>query len=120
MSFVSYLVFHHSVRIRLKSDALDEKKDDKKTGKDRSGGTSTQASTTPAATDAESIQGEGSESVSSGPTISTEPAPEGGHVKEKTGALVGKINNLVTSDLATIEDSYRVVDVCECVQPFLR
>lgn len=103
-----------------------DEKDEKKDKKISSSETSTHASSTPAATDVDSVHGDGAESVSGESTATSEPVPEGGHVKEKTGALVGKINNLVTTDLSIIEDSYRVVEIrsyshtslCECPNSF--
>lgn len=66
---------------------------------------STAVSTDPGATNAESVHNDNADSVA------TSAVPEGGHAREKTGALVGKINNLVTTDLLTIEHSYRIVEI---------
>lgn len=88
-----------------------DEKDEKKDKNISSSETSTHASSTPVATDVESVHRDGAESVSGESIATSEPVPEGGHVKEKTGALVGKINNLVTTDLSIIEDSYRVVEI---------
>ncbi|KAI5122640.1 hypothetical protein M0805_008724 [Coniferiporia weirii] len=116
-SVFTHLVFHHALRIRLKSDVLDEKQEGKEDPK--SADTSTQASTTPAATDGETDAACGDDLAPSSTdadatTTSTavddaEPVAEGGHASEKTGHLVGKINNLVTSDLDAIVSSYHVV-----------
>lgn len=43
------------------------------------------------------------------------PTPEGGHAQEKTNFLVGKINNLVTTDLAALGGSQFIVSVRECL-----
>ncbi len=40
-------------------------------------------------------------------------APKGGHAKAKTGQLVGKINNLITTDASTIQGSYTIITLCE-------
>lgn len=66
---------------------------------------STAVSTDPGATNAESVHNDNADSDA------TSAVPEGGHAREKTGALVGKINNLVTTDLLTIEHSYRIVEI---------
>ena len=68
---------------------------------------------TPAATDAESAGASESESVSGGTASRDEPTPEGGHLKEKTGALVGKINNLATTDATTLQDTWLLIEARE-------
>lgn len=118
-SFISYLIFHHSLRIRIKSNVFDEKAEEKDK-KDSSGSTSTHASSTPDATDVESVHEDVSELISDESGASpSEPVPEGGHVNEKTGAMVGKINNLVTTDLSIVGLAYRAVDLRGlCVRAF--
>lgn len=118
-SFISYLIFHHSVRIRIKSNVFDEKAEEKDK-EDSSGEISTHASSIPDATEVESIHEDVSELISDESGASpSEPVPEGGHVKEKTGAMVGKINNLVTTDLSIVGLAYRAVDLRGlCVRAF--
>lgn len=106
ISFISYLVFHHSLRIRLKDDILDEKKQDKKE-------ICAEASAEASSPSSTSAHTEGAGSVSDETLVAAEPVSNGGHVKEKTAAIVGRINNLVTSDLSSIEDSFRVVEIRE-------
>lgn len=83
---------------------MDEKEEEMNKS-DESCEPSTAVSTDPDATNAESVHNDSDDSVA------TSAVPEGGHAREKTGALVGKINNLVTTDLLTIEHSYRIVEI---------
>ena len=94
---MSYLVFHHSIRIRLKSDSLDEKKDEKAPVADTS-------TSTPSIPSAESGGEDESED---------ELTSKGSRLKEKTGALMGKINNLVTTDATTLQSSWQLVETRE-------
>lgn len=103
---MSYLVFHHSIRIRLKSDSLDEKKDEKAPVADTS-------TSTPSIPSAESGGEDESESVAGGSANQDELTPKGGRLKEKTGALVGKINNLVTTDATTLQSSWQLIETRE-------
>ena len=96
-------MFYHSIRIRLRSD----EKEDKKAVEAATG------ASTPSATDAESAGASESESVAGGAAGRDETTPEGGHLKEKTGALVGKINNLVTTDATTLQDSWLLIETRE-------
>ncbi len=112
------------MRIRLKSDALD-KKDDKKDGKkkrDKKGGKDTKgkspSTATPASGDAQTQSS--AETETDTLVDSEEATPEGGHAKAKTGHLVGKINNLVTTDAQTIQFSYQVITLCGFPAPCLR
>lgn len=110
ISFISYLVFHHSLRIRLKDDILDEKKKDEK---EISAEASAEASSPSSSATGISAHADETESVSDETLVVAEPESEGGHVKERTGAIVGRINNLVTSDLSSVEDSFRAVEIRE-------
>lgn len=118
---LTYLVFHHALRIRLKSDSLDDKNGEKqKEDKKSVGSSSAHTSNTPATSDTETIAGsddghvptssDGDAATSMTAVSDAEPTVEGGHAKEKTGHLVGKINNLLTSDLLSIISGYYVVD----------
>ncbi|KAI5122638.1 hypothetical protein M0805_008723 [Coniferiporia weirii] len=118
-SVLPYLVFHHALRIRLKSDVLDEKKEGKGMGDPKSTDASTRTSTTPAAIDVESDATSGDDQApgstdSNATKTSTnvgdaEPAAEGGHGGEKADHLVGRINNLITTDLSAIAGFSQVV-----------
>ncbi|KAH8113755.1 P-loop containing nucleoside triphosphate hydrolase protein [Phellopilus nigrolimitatus] len=109
-SVFTYLVFHHALRIRLKSDALDNEKDGPKEKDTKKGAdTSPQASVEPATTDAETPADSEDVAMTTAAASDTEPVPEGGHVKEKTGHLVGKINNLITTDMGAIQNTYYIV-----------
>lgn len=115
-SVLTYLVFHHSLRIRLKSDALDpDAKNDKTKDKLKSTDEST-TSSTPATADVDSaVSGETTEADSdtSASAADATPAPKGGHSQEKTGHIVGKINNLITSDLTAVGNLYLITTVRE-------
>lgn len=116
MSLISYLVFHHSLRIRLKGDVSSDT--EKKSGSDEM---SREVSVVSAITDEESEHGDDAEPESVAndeePSDTSDPTPEYGHAKEKTSALVGKINNLLTTDLLTIEHSYRILEIRSSISP---
>ncbi len=105
-SIFTQLVFEHSLRIRLKSDALD-KKEDKKDDKKKKGKKDTKGKSPSTATPASRETQTQSPAETETDTLveSEEAAPEGGHAKAKTGHLVGKINNLITTDASTIQNS---------------
>ncbi|KAH8108771.1 hypothetical protein DFH11DRAFT_1057276 [Phellopilus nigrolimitatus] len=108
-SVFTYLIFHHSLRIRLKNDALDEKSKGKEKDAKKNADISTQASATPATTYTETTAGEEDAVPTTAVASDAEPVPDGGHSKEKTSHLLGKINNLITTDLAAVSDSYLIV-----------
>ncbi|EJC98299.1 P-loop containing nucleoside triphosphate hydrolase protein [Fomitiporia mediterranea MF3/22] len=94
-SAFTYIVFHHALRIRLRSNALDSDE------KGEKGNTAT-----PSVTNAEEASAENSDEVNGSDPVGApvsdaeaKPVPEGGHAKEKTGHLLGKINNLITTDI---------------------
>ena len=99
------VIFDHSMRIQLRGDALDEKKDKKdkeKTVNSPLTSESRPESETPTSgvqtplPEASSSTAQSSSEVSvAGPVVE----PEGGHAQQKTGHLIGKINNLITTDL---------------------
>ena len=109
---ITQLVFEHSLRIRLRSDILDEKKDNSKDkkgkkkdgGSTESGGGSSHGPATPSTPGGDRDQAV--EGI-------TEAGPDGGHGKEETGHLVGKINNLITGDISTLTRSYDILDFRE-------
>ena len=112
-SILTQLVFEHSLRIRLRSNALDDKDDSENKGKKNfnvgeSGQVSTHGTGTPSAS-----RGDGEQETEDAGGLA-ESGPDGGHSKEKTGHLVGKINNLITSDISGLSSSFDVVDVREC------
>lgn len=81
---------------------------DRKEGKEKKDNVdnpSTEASSSPAAADVESVEGGGSESESGEPVAKSESLPK------ETDATIGKINNLITSDLNTIAYSYQIVEL---------
>ena len=116
-SIFTQLVFEHALRIRLKTDALDEKsKDGGKTTKGNSGkstGAATPSSVQEGSSSSADDASRGSDSSSETLVDSSEPATEGGHAQAKAGHLVGKINNLITSDLQTINNSYLAITIRE-------
>ncbi|KAF8171621.1 P-loop containing nucleoside triphosphate hydrolase protein [Mycena galopus ATCC 62051] len=116
-SIITQLVFAHSLRIRVKAETTSTKED--------SPAVDRPASTVPAGSDTDSTDqtatpenGEspaGSEagsstvqpssaSIKSTATKQT-PKPKKQEVKEREGSLIGKINNMVTTDLGNITDS---------------
>lgn len=116
-SIFTQLVFEHSLRIRLRSDALDkkdDKKDDKKK-KDKKGKKDTKGKSPSTATPASGETQTQSPTDTETDTLveSEEATPEGGHAKAKTGHLVGKINNLITTDSNTIQNSYQAIALCK-------
>ncbi|KAH8108752.1 P-loop containing nucleoside triphosphate hydrolase protein [Phellopilus nigrolimitatus] len=109
-SVFTYLIFHHSLRIRLKNDALDdEKSKGKQKDAKKAADISTQSSATPATTYSETPAGEEDAVPTTTAESDAEPVPEGGHAKEKTGHLLGKINNLITTDLTAISNAFHIV-----------
>ena len=117
-SIFTQLVFEHALRIRLKTDALDEKsKGSGKATKENSGesaGAATPSSVQEGSSSSADNTARGPDSSSETLVDSSEPAPEGGHAQAKAGHLVGKINNLITSDLRTISNSHHAVAIREC------
>ncbi|EJC97739.1 P-loop containing nucleoside triphosphate hydrolase protein [Fomitiporia mediterranea MF3/22] len=109
-SVFTYLVFHHALRIRLKSDSPDSdtekgsSKDIPETTED-----STQTTDTPATTDGDSSTEEASDIAPASSTTAASNSSSQQDTKEKnsqerTGHIVGKINNLITSDLIAVAD----------------
>lgn len=110
------LVFEHSLRIRLKTDALDEKSNDGgKTTKEESGKSTGAATPSLQGGSSSSTGNNARQSDGSSETLvdSNEPAPEGGHAQAKAGHLVGKMNNLISSDLQAINTSHMAVTIRE-------
>lgn len=118
-SALTYLVFHHALRIRLKGESLDLR-EEKKGGKDVTPSTNgnTQSTTTPATTDTNVASSEeASDADTATPTTavdddSTNPMVKNGQQK-KTGHLIGKINNLITSDLTSVAELYEICQIRE-------
>ncbi|KAI5122641.1 hypothetical protein M0805_008725 [Coniferiporia weirii] len=118
-SVFTYLVFHHALRIRLKSNLLLNENDKAKEENGRSTNGSTPASTTPTAADEEPVPGSGGDQTpciadADAVTASTsvggaEQTAKSGHASEKTEQLIGKINNLITTDLAAAANFLYVV-----------
>ena len=131
-SILTQVVFDHSLRIQLRSDALDNpeetKGNQKQSTEDRStmqpSGSTTPASesrpdsetpTSGAQTPLPEASTSTSTAASSSETVVAEAVaqPEGGHAKEKAGHLIGKINNLITSDIDEINVSYNLLFIRE-------
>ena len=122
-SVITQLVMEHALRIRLKSDALEDKKDKSSKSTSQSGKTSgaNSGTSTPRIPDG----GDGSEAQSefgdaetdvatiteTSTLVEEEPAPEGGHVKKQSADLVGRINNLITSDLSKVGEAHDVLTI---------
>ena len=102
------------MRIQLKSDALDEK-DKKDKEKTEDGSTAeesrpeSEAPTSGAQTPLPEASSSTAPSSSEITVVEPLPEPEGGHVKQKTGRLVGMINNLITSDMDELTIIYNLL-----------
>jgi hypothetical protein len=114
----TYLVFHHALRIRFKSDILSDGEE-----KNKKLGASAPESTleTPATADADSTtavehQEGGSESQTEADAASV-PEPKEGQAQQRTANLAGKINNLLTADITTISGCEEVVLLRMSVRP---
>ncbi len=114
LTSTSNLLLLSTLKVTTRSFEKDDKKDhtkkqakkSKKEGKGKSPSSATPASgETP--TQSSAVSGTGT------PVESEEAAPEGGHAKAKTGHLVGKINNLITTDSSTIQSSFFIITLCE-------
>ena len=114
-SIISQIVFEQSLRVRLKTAVLDNKRavtttttDKAQTPEDSNG--KSPGSTTPTVQRASTSSESGTETDSldaqEEPDADSARAAEGDHTKEKSGHLVGKINNLITTDTQTIGYSY--------------
>lgn len=105
MGGLTYLVFHHSLRIRLNSNTLDsgaQKEEDK--AQSNSTDDDSQSTATPAMADEEEDTVFDDEDAATTATAvsSSDVNPDlkdNDDLQKKTGDLLGKINNLITSDL---------------------
>lgn len=105
MGGLTYLVFHHSLRIRLNSNTLGseaEKEEDKT--QSNSADEDSQATATPAMADNDEDAASNDEDTATTTTAASsaelKPALESNDdLQKKTGDLLGKINNLITTDL---------------------
>jgi len=117
-SALTQIVMEHALRMRLKSDALDKKK-----GKDGSKSTAASSGTsTPHVPDSESEIGDVQTDVATVTETSTlveELTMEGGQMKRQSANLVGKINNLITSDLGMVNHAHDVLNIREWFCSFL-
>ncbi|OCB86631.1 P-loop containing nucleoside triphosphate hydrolase protein [Sanghuangporus baumii] len=117
-SVLTYLVFHHALRIRLKGESFDSD-DEKAGGKDGTPTTNedTQSTATPATTDTDQVDSEDTteaDAATSTTAVSdtdARPAVKEGQAQEKTGHLIGKINNLITSDLTSVSNLHEVAQL---------
>ena len=64
--------------------------------------------------DSETASTQGSTSTGNAEGGYTEPGPDGGHAKEKTAHIVGKINNLITTDIQGITRASDIVILRKC------
>lgn len=99
-SFV-YLVFYHALRIRINGNSENTKEDsptDKKVDSDSASVASTSSNTVP--------DDEAQEDA-----IATGPSKGGKAVEQQTRHLVGKINNLITSDVLGMAQAWDVVSL---------
>ena len=121
-SAFTYVVFHHALRIRLKSNILDsggdtgDSKNDIVTSSDSTRST-TAATMTPGTntphseetTDTGATTPTASEGVANPTAQPMDDKPE-----EKTGHLIGKINNLITTDLSAVANIQEIVELRTC------
>ena len=119
-SVLTYLVFHHALRIRLKGESLDiDDKDTTPTTNEDTQTTATPATTdTDAAGSEETTDADAATSTTAVSDTDTKSSKEG-QVQEKTGHLIGKINNLITSDLTSVGNLHEIVQIRECRASFI-
>ncbi|KAF7298774.1 ATP-binding cassette transporter [Mycena indigotica] len=111
-SIVTQLVLAHSLRIRVKAETSNEQKKDPISSSDASTSSRTDRETVAAEDDASSSQQDETESTAVQPSSASakstkstgtgslkKPAERPGEEKKAQGSMVGKINNLVTTDL---------------------
>lgn len=110
-SAVTQLVFEHAIRIRLKSDSLQSKTNDESAEMETTRNSKGKGvePTTPSAEGTQTPGNASDDSVGEAMV----PSIEGGHAKSKTASLIGKINDLITTDLEEIEYSYNFVTIRE-------
>ena len=115
-SALTQLVMEHALRMRLKGDALDEKKDKDESKSGKASTAASSGTSTPRVPDSESEIGDAQTDVATVTETSTlveEPTVEGGHMKKQSANLVGKINNLITSDVGKMNQAHDVLSVRE-------
>ena len=115
-SALTQLVMEHALRMRLKGDALDEKKDKDESKSSKASTAASSGTSTPRVPDSESEIGDAQTDVATVTETSTlveEPTVEGGHMKKQSANLVGKINNLITSDVGKMNQAHDVLSVRE-------
>ena len=116
-SALTQLVMEHALRMRLKGDALDDKKDKDSEKGSKSGKSSpapSSGTSTPRAPEPESEFGDADTDVATITETSTlvdELTVEGGQVKKQSANLIGKINNLITTDLSKIGQAHEVLSI---------
>lgn len=110
-SVMTYLIFHHSLRIRLKGNTFDSNSEENKTESKTidTEDNSTQTTVTPVATNTEETETDTATSTTAVSESGSTPKDSGGHAQEKTGHLIGQINNLITSDVTAVRNTYNVV-----------
>lgn len=115
-SVLSYVIFHHALRIRMKSTIEAEEDKTKKAEPSREPSTTTQSSAS--TTDVSESEVSDTESTavddSSEETIVAEKSN-----KPKADHLLGKINNLLTTDLNAISNSYNNLTLSATVIQFI-
>lgn len=100
-AIITQLIFDHSLRIRMKSEVEGSLIGD------------TAAETTPTTSPNDVTESEGN--VSEGDTIGGKTPI----VQKKGKNMVGKINNLVTSDLNTLQSGQAFMQLCMTSEPLL-
>nr|GAT53005.1 multidrug resistance-associated ABC transporter protein [Mycena chlorophos] len=105
-AIITQLVFAQSLRIRMKADVSEKKKGEEATAPATPAGvqTPTEAESTTVQPRSASVKS-GTESVKKGERKAEEAT------REKSVAMVGRINNLVTTDLDNIVDSREFLDL---------
>ena len=118
-SALTQLVMEHALRMRLKGDALDDNKDKGSEKGSKSGKSSpapSSGTSTPRVPETESELGDAETDVATITETSTlvdELTVEGGQVKKQSANLIGKINNLASTDLNNIANGRAFLYVCE-------
>lgn len=112
-STFTYLVFQHALRIRFKStkSSEEEKKNEDDVNTVATPST-VEADSSAVSRDATEVETESRTDSDTLVTGDSSPAGEN-KAKERTAHLTGKINNLLTSDLTIITDSFNAVAIRE-------
>ncbi len=117
-SIITQLVFEHSLRIRLnqgESGKDEDKSKESVSKRDRSTETTTSTAVEASEDTAVETDTEVDDVNSDSETVVSVQETEKSETKPKTSHIVGRINNLITSDLTTLDYSYASLLMGECL-----